>query len=95
MADKVQIAIKRERAMKRLIPALQSIAAYAQVDVPDMPTFSRDRDYLHASQLDALAGWAENVAAALWAQQAESTAEGQTDEHTSDPASKPKPRRNG
>lgn len=65
MADKVSIALMRDRALERLTRATGPISAALGVDAPDMPEFYRDRDYLQARQLDALAAWAEGVATEL------------------------------
>lgn len=62
MADKVAVALIRDRALDRLTHATEQISAALSVDAPDMPEFYRDRDYLQARQLDALASWAEGVA---------------------------------
>lgn len=65
MADKVASALMRDRALQRLTDATRQISAALGVEPPDMPEFYRDRDYLQARELDALAAWAESAVDAL------------------------------
>jgi hypothetical protein len=65
LATKVSIAYQRDTALERIAQATGSISERLNVPPPVLPQFNRDRDYLHASQLEALAAWAERTASAL------------------------------
>jgi hypothetical protein len=65
VATEAAIAILREKSLKRLTVAMHTIGNTVQVDPVQLPEFNHDRNYLHATQLETLANWAESVAYAL------------------------------
>lgn len=90
MADKASIARMRDIALERLTTATNIISQQMGIDPAALPEFNRDRDYLHAAQLQALAAWAEGVASALPTPQL--TIEGATDGNQTEAKNK-RPRR--
>lgn len=93
MADKVQIAILRERNMKRLVAVVQNISETVQVSPPELTTYSRDREFLHAKQLGELATWAEQVGEAIAQKGNTSEVEAVTNVNPISPAKAAKSRR--
>jgi preprotein translocase subunit SecD len=65
MADPVQIAKRRELALKKLVENTQAIAETLGIAPPVVREHARDRTYLEADRLDTLADWLEAARAAL------------------------------
>ena len=65
IADKVSIAVMRDKAMMQLMSAMASISEIVEVELAEVPMHNRDASYLQAAQLQALAGWADCVAQRL------------------------------
>lgn len=70
MADPVEIAKLRERALIRLRGNMVDIGQMVGAEPVEMLMQSRDKAYLHAVQLNAMADWSDRVRVALLAQAA-------------------------
>lgn len=62
MAAKDYIAVTYQTSLKRTVTACNQIATEMGINPPEVPMQNRDKDYLHAKQLEAVAAWLEDLA---------------------------------
>lgn len=62
MADPVAIAKMRESALARITATSRKIAEVLHIEPPTLRDYARDKSYLEAERLTALADWLDSVA---------------------------------
>lgn len=65
MASKDAIAVKRLRATGRINAAIRAVAEMQGQNYPPLPSLGRDKELVHANQLEALATILESILAAM------------------------------